>query len=44
VQVYTRLKDDEKRKSELATIQKLEQESREQVEANVRKAAAQKDQ
>jgi predicted Zn-dependent protease len=39
VQVYTRLKDDEKRKSELATIQKLEQESREQVAAHVKKAA-----
>ena len=39
VQVFTRLKDDEKRKSELATIQKLEQESRQKLEGAVNKAA-----
>ena len=39
VQVFTRLKDDEKRKFELATIQKLEQESRQKLEGAVNKAA-----
>jgi len=38
VQLYARLKDDAKRKSELATIQKLEQESRERLQGNVEKA------
>jgi len=43
VQVYTRLKDDDKRKAEMALIQKLEQESRATVQGNLERAG-QKDQ
>lgn len=43
VQVYTRLNDEEKRKSEMNLIQKLEKESRERMQGAIGKAA-QKDQ
>jgi tetratricopeptide (TPR) repeat protein len=38
VQVYTRLHDQEKRKSEMDLIQKLEEETRERVQGNLEKA------
>ena len=38
VQVYTRLKDDDKRKAEMALIQKLEQESHATLQGNLEKA------
>jgi tetratricopeptide (TPR) repeat protein len=43
VQVYTRLKDDDKRKAEMALIQKLEQESRANLQRTI-EGARQKDQ
>lgn len=38
MQVYTRLNDDEKCKSELAILQQLEQKEREKVEKGMQKA------
>jgi len=38
VQVYTRLKDEDKRKAEMALIQKLEQESRTSVQGKIERA------
>ena len=39
VQVYARLKDEDKRKSELATIDKLEREEKDKLQGAVEKAA-----